>query len=219
MAAADKATLAKEGGEFVFFPNRYAHETWRSDLLAAPLWSLLGDCPRTEGRLAAFVADRAGLGAPSLPRFELPVQRFCLLPAPVVLKLGQRLGVCLNAGRLGKLIDGKLVSRIKRELGPELHDFALRRAPLITTQSDPLAPDISSDGPLLAAFERSGINFIALALGELDAGLRARFKLRLPKVYASVIDRPHGTIEPSAAWQVVRKVAREAEPEWSALLE
>ncbi len=219
MAGAATAIVQREGATFAFFPNRYVHESWRADLMAPALWSLLADCPRTEGRLAAFVIEKANLGAPSPPHFDTPAQRFCLLPASVILNLGLRLGLCLNAARLGKIIDGKLVSRLKRELGTETWEFAQRRAPLITTQTDPLAPDLASEDPLSGRLERSGINFIALSLGDLDSGLKRRFKLKLPKIYASVIDQPQGKVEAPAAWQVVRKVAREAEPEWSALLE
>jgi hypothetical protein len=218
MASAAAAALQAEGGTFVFFPNRYVHESWRGDLMAPPLWSLFADCPRTEGRVAAFVIERASLGALPPPPFDTPAQRLCLLPGPVILTLALRLGVCLNAPRLGKIIDGKMVSRFKRELGAETWEFALRRASLITMQTDPLAPDLASEAPLSERLERSGINLIALSLADLDNGLKARFKLKLPKIYASVIDRPQGEIQPVAACQIVRRVAREAEPEWSALL-
>ena len=52
------------------------------------------------------------------------------------------LGLVLNGARLAKLLDAKLVNRIRSVLGPEAYEFALRRAPLITTQTDPMAPDL-----------------------------------------------------------------------------
>ena len=219
MAEPGQALVKSEGGPFVFFPNRHAHDSWRADILAAPLWDLLAGCPRTEGRLAAFVTERAALGAPAPPRFDTPQAKFCLLPAPVLLKLAQRIGVTLNATRLGKVIEGKLVARIKRELGPETYDFALRRAPLITTATDPLAPDLAAEAPLGDLLERSGINVMGLALADLDAGLKSRFKLKLPKPHAELIATPQGGVRPDAAWRVVRKVVRETEPEWSGSLE
>ena len=105
------------------------------------------------------------------------------------------------------------------DLGGEAYDFALRRAPLITTQSDPLAPALAAETPLGEQLERSGINYIGLSLARIAPELRARFRLRLPKVHASLFDAPSGETPPEAAWQVVRKVVREVEPQWSASLE
>ena len=213
------AGLQAEGAAFVFFPNRYVHPSWREEMLQAPLWELLGANPRTEGRLAAFVTERAGLSLSAAPAFDTPQARFCLLPWPAIEKIALRIGLVLNAARFGKLIDGKLVARIRRDLGNEAYEFALRRAPLITTQTDPLAPDLAAETPLGGAIERSGINYIGLALAGVAPELRTRLRLKLPKFHAPLLDAPQGTIAPEAAWQVVRKVVRETEPRWSASLE
>lgn len=207
------------GAAFLFFPNRYIHESWRADLMPAPVWDLLADCERTEGRLASFVLNRTGLSLPAGAAFDSPQARFCLLPWDAILRIAQRTGLVLNAARFGKMIDSKLVARIRRDLGAEAYEFALRRAPLITTQSDPLAPDLAGNAPLGAELERSGINYIGLALTGVAPELRARFRLKLPKSHATVFNAPQGDTAPEAAWQVVRKVVREAEPQWSASLE
>jgi hypothetical protein len=213
------AALAKEGAAFLYFPNRYIHESWRADMMQPPVWELLAGAGRTEGRLASFVAERAGLAPPAPVGFDAPQDRFCLLPWEAVRKVAQRTGLVLNAARFGKVIDGKLVARIRRDLGGEAYEFALRRAPLITTQTDPLAPDLAAETHLGEQLERSGINYIGLALSGVAPELRARFRLRLPKVHAPLFDAPQGGTAPEAAWQVVRKVVREAEPQWSASLE
>ena len=212
-------TSAKQAAAFMLFPNRYVHETWRAEMMQEPVWQMLTASPRTEGRLAAFVADLAGLAPPASLAFETPAARFCLLPWDAILKVAERTGLVLNAARFGKVIDGKLVARIRRELGGEAYEFALRRAPLITTQSDPLAPDLAQEAPLGPALERSGINYIGLALKDVAPEFKARFRLKLPKLHAPLFDAPQGETTPEAAWQVVRKVVREAEPQWSASLE
>ena len=213
------AAMTREGAAFVFFPNRYIHESWRSEMMQQPVWQLLAGCERSEGRLAAFVSDRAALPPPAAVAFDTPQARFCLLPWSAVERIALRTGLVLNAARLGKLIDGRLVARIRRDLGDEAYDFALRRAPLITTQSDPLAPELVAETPLGEQLERSGINYIGLALARIAPDLRARFRLRLPKVHAPLFDTPTGETSPEAAWQVVRKVVREVDPQWSASLE
>jgi hypothetical protein len=213
------AALQAEGAAFVFFPNRYIHASWREEMLQEPIWELLGADPRTEGRLAAFVTERAGLSLPETIAFDSPQARFCLLPWSAIEKIARRTGLVLNAARFGKVIDGKLVARIRRDLGNEAYEFALRRAPLITTQTDPLAPDLADEAPLGAALERSGLNYIGLALPGVAPELRTRLRLKLPKVHAPLLDAPQGVITPEAAWQVVRKVVRETEPRWSASLE
>jgi hypothetical protein len=213
------AAMTKDGGAFVFFPNRYMHESWRAEIMQPPVWELLAGCERTEGRLAAFVAGRAGLSPLAAVAFDTPQARFCLLPWSAIARIAQRTGLVLNAARLGKLIDGKLVARIRRDLGGEAYEFALRRAPLITTQSDPLAPELAAETPLGEQLERSGINYIGLALARIAPDLRARFRLRLPKVHARLFDAPTGETSPEAAWQVVRKIVREVQPQWSASLE
>jgi YOP protein translocation protein YscK len=213
------AASTKQAAAFMLFPNRYVHESWRADMMQEPVWEMLTASPRTEGRLAAFVTDLAGLPPPGSLALETPAARFCLLPWDAICKIAQRTGLVLNAARFGKVIDGKLVARIKRELGGEAYEFALRRAPLITTQTDPLAPDLAADAPLGAELERSGINYIGLALKDVAPELKARFRLKLPKIHAPLFDAPQGETAPEAAWQVVRKVVREAEPQWSASLE
>ncbi|HYD06463.1 MAG TPA: SctK family type III secretion system sorting platform protein [Reyranella sp.] len=213
------AAIDPQAAQFVFFPNRYIHDSWRAGMLQEPVWALLAGCERTEGRLAAFVSEKAGLAVPAALSLDNPQARFCLLPATAILKVAQRTGLALNAARLGKLIDGKLVARLRRDLGAEAYEFALRRAPLITTQTDPLAPDLSGEAPIGAALERSGINYIGLALQGVAPELGARFRLKLPKDHAPLLETPQGDTAPEAAWQVVRKVVREAEPQWSASLE
>jgi len=213
------AAMTKEGAAFVFFPNRYLHESWRAEIMQQPVWELLAGCKRIEGRLAAFVSGRAALSPPAAHAFDAPQARFCLLPWSAIVRIAQRTGLVLNAARLGKLIDGKLVAHIRRDLGGEAYEFALRRAPLITTQSDPLAPELAADTPFGEQLERSGINYIGLALARVAPDLRARFRLRLPKVHAPLFDTPTGETSPEAAWQVVRKIVREVEPQWSASLE
>jgi hypothetical protein len=48
--------------------------------------------------------------------------------------------------------------------------------------------------------------------------LRARLALRLPKALGRFLESPEGGVAPDASWPVVRKIVREAEPEWSGLL-
>lgn len=213
------AGVNQSAAEFIFFPNRYIHESWRAGMLQEPVWAMLAACERVEGRLATFVSEQAHLTTPETLSLEQPQARFCLLPGASILKIAHRIGLVLNAARFGKLIDGKLVARLRRELGPEAYEFALRRAPLITSQTDPLPPDLAGEAPLGEALERSGINYIGLALRSVAPELRARFRLKLPKDHASLLDAPQGDTTPEAAWQVVRKVVREAEPQWSASLE
>ena len=218
---ADPANAAQqaEGAAFIFLPHRHMHESWRAAILAQPVWELLAGCPRTEGRLAAFVAQAVGLRpvAPSLAAGN-PKARFCRLPWPALRRVAAHLGLALNATRFGRIIDGKLVARLRHDIGNAAFDFALHRAPLITHDTDPLEADLEVDG-LSQQLERSGVNYIGLALADLDAGVRERFALRLPKDYASLLSAPRGRSSCNSAWNTVRRVVREAEPEWSASLE
>lgn len=213
------AALAAERVAFAFFPHRRLHSSWRDELLADPWWQLLAGSERSEGRLAAFVTERLSLGALSPDGFETPQARFCLMPGDTVLKVALRLGLALNAARLVKVIDGRLVARIRHELGAEAYEFALKRAPLITTQVDPLATPPADETALGGQLERSGINYIGLSLAALPSELRERFAIGLPKAHATYLRVPRGEVEPATAWQAVRKIVREVEPEWSALLE
>jgi hypothetical protein len=217
MAAA--SGLTAEEAAFLFYPNRYAHVSWRAELMPAAVWDLLAGSPRVEGRFAAFVIEKTGLGDPPVAALATPQARFCQLPGPAAVKVAQKVGLALNGARIARLIDAKLVGRIRSELGAEAHEFAIRRAPLLTHQLDPLAPDLAAEMPLGELFERSGVNYIGLALSPLESAVRARFRLKLPRPYASLLDSPQGDVASEAAWQVVRKVVREAEPEWSASLD
>jgi hypothetical protein len=220
MPAPTGATGQAEAAQFFLLPHRHLHDTWRAEMLPDPVWRVLADCPRTEGRLAAFVTERAGFDAlPSSLALDTPKARFCLVPWAALGNVALRLGLALNAMRFSRMIDGKLVARLRRELGSDALEFALHRGPLITQDTDPLAPDLESDGRPAELLERSGINYFGLALADLDSHLRERFKLRLPNQYAPLLAAPSGSVSPKAAWKAVRKVVREAEPEWSGLLE
>jgi len=110
------------------------------------------------------------------------------------------------------------VARIRRELPTASYDFVVRRAPLLTRSADPLSLDLSDEVPLADQLERSGVNYIAMAVDDLEEGLKARLKLKLPKRHANLLDSPRGQVGADAAWQLVLKIVREVEPECEALL-
>ena len=73
--------MTREGAAFVFFPNRYIHESWRSEMMQQPVWQLLAGCERSEGRLAAFVSDRAALPPPAAVAFDTPPSKEANAPS------------------------------------------------------------------------------------------------------------------------------------------
>ena len=79
--------MTREAAAFVFFPNRYIHESWRAEIMQQPVWDLLAGCPRTEGRLAAFVSDRAALPPPAAVAFDpsptIKSAPICKSPTPI----------------------------------------------------------------------------------------------------------------------------------------
>jgi len=216
MLAPDRIT--PEGVAFLLLPHRYLHASWRGGLMSEPVWRLLTGSPRVEGRLAAFVCHRLGLPDVSASGLTTPQARFCLLPGPSLLRIARFVGLALNSRRIARTIEGKLVGRFRRELGMEAYEFAIRRAPLITTRADPRVLDFDAETSLEEQFVQSGVNYFSLALTDLDAGLRARLALRLPKALGGLLESPEGSVAPDASWSVVRKVVREVEPEWSGLL-
>jgi hypothetical protein len=216
MLAPDR--IEAERMAFVLLPHRYLHASRRGELMPEPVWRLLAVSPRVEGRLAAFVCQRLGLPDVSASGLTTPQARFCLLPGPSLLRIARFVGLALNSRRIARMIEGKLVSRFRRELGMEAYEFAIRRAPLITTRADPRVLDFDAEMSLEEQFVQSGVNYFGLALTDLDAGLRARLALRLPKALGGLLESPEGSVAPDASWSVVRKVVREVEPEWSGLL-
>jgi hypothetical protein len=121
----------------VFFPERYIHESWRAEMMQTPVWQMLSGAERTEGRLAAFV--------PTVPA--------CIAGRPFALDdAGTRASACCRgrrsrpvraAHRTGAESRRAFGKVNRRQAGgahqgaswaPRPHEFALRRAPLITTQ-------------------------------------------------------------------------------------
>ena len=210
--------IEAEGMAFIFLPHRYLHESWRGELMSEPVWRLLAASPRVEGRLAAFVCQRLDLPAASATGFATPQARFCLLPGGALLRIALFVGLALNSRGIARMIEGKLVARFRRELGVEAYEFAIRRAPLITTRTDPRVLDFHAETSMEEQFVQSGVNYFGLALADLGGGLRARLALRLPKALGGFLESPEGGVAPDASWSVVRKIVREAEPGWSGLL-
>ena len=207
------------GAAFAFYPNLYMHESWRSGFLPDAIWEVLSQTQRTNGRLAGYISEQAKLPPPpSLDTWRHPKTRFCLLPVETIQKIAVWVALALNANSLKRLVDAPSVARIRRELPANGYEFVLRRAPLLTRATDPMSVDLTTDVPLADQLERSGINYIALALGDLDEGLKARLKLKLPKHYAGLVEAPQGQVLAYAAWQLVLKIIREVEPECEASL-
>jgi hypothetical protein len=210
--------IEAEGMAFMLLPHRYLHDSWRGELMSEPVWRLLAASPRVEGRLAAFVCQRLGLPAVSPRAFGTPQARFCLLPGDSLLRIALFVGLALNSRRVARMIEGKLVARFRHELGVEAYAFATRRAPLITTRTDPRMLDFHAETSVEEQLVQSGVNYFGLALADLGFGLRARLALRLPKTLGRFLESPEGGVAPDASWPVVRKIVREAEPEWNGLL-
>lgn len=214
----DSSALGADAA-FAFYPNRYLHESWRSMFLPDAVWEVLAEADRTEGRLARYVCERAGLPPVlSLGDLQLPKARLCLLPTDTILRVAVWVALALNANSLKRLVDAPSVARIRRELPAASYDFVVRRAPLLTRSTDPLPLDLSAEAPLAEQLERSGVNYVAMALDDVDAGVKARLKLKLPKRHADLFESQRGQVGAGAAWQLVLKIVREVEPECEASL-
>ena len=98
MAAA--SGLTAEEAAFLFFPNRYAHVSWRAELMPAAVWDMLASSPRVEGRFAAFVIEKTGLGDAPVKTLASPQARFCQLPGAAAVQVARKVGLALNGARL-----------------------------------------------------------------------------------------------------------------------
>jgi hypothetical protein len=213
------SSALKAAAAFAFYPNRYLHESWRSMFLPDAVWEVLAQAGRTEGRLARYVCGSVGLPPLlSLGSLQLPKARLCLLPPETILRVAVWVALALNAKGLKRLVDAPSVARIRRELPAASYDFVVRRAPLLTRSADLLSVDLSDEAPLADQLERSGVNYIAMAVDDLDPGVKARLKLKLPKRHADLFESSRGQVGADAAWQLVLKIVREVEPECEALL-
>lgn len=213
----DQASLRQVANEFVFFPNRYMHESWLEKGQPRKLWDLLSSSSRSEGRLVAYLAEKFGFSLDLNYRFDAVPHRFCLLPGPVLAHSAQRIGLALNARRLAAVIDREQVAHLRKELDRADYDFAVNRASLLTGQVDSRPPDLFGREPLAQSFQVSGLRFLMPLFMDAPAGVVQRMQFKLPKSQASVFDDAGMAATGESAWLLARKIIKETGPEWKSL--
>ena len=201
--------------EFAFFPHRYAHPSWTENLLPAALWRCLASSRRSEGRLAAHLAEQIGFAVGQTYDFADPRQRLWLLPGDLLLPALRRLGLALNAGGVVRTIDRQHAMRLRRELDPEDQGFVFKRAPLLVDMAAPADLDLPAEEPLPVVFERSGLAAAGGLLAEVPEGVLQRLRLKLPKHLAPHVAGAEGSIE--RAWPLARKIVKDMAPQWNGL--
>lgn len=213
----DHAAFRRIANEFVFFPNRYMHESWLEKGQARNLWEQLSSSPRSEGRLVAYLAGQFGFSLDLNYRFDTVPHRFCLLPGSVLAATVRRIGLALNAGRMAAVIDREQVAHLRRELDPEDYEFAVTRAPLLTGQTDSRPLDLFGSEPLAQSFQISGLRAVMPLFTDAPEGVVQRMRFKLPKSLASVFDDTKTAATGDPAWFLARKIIKETGPEWKSL--
>jgi type III secretion protein K len=205
--------------DFNFLPSRSLHPSWHAALFppeALPLLARSGELDaRVHRWLSAYLLQQprlaqAGFWEPT------PALSLALLAPVAMLELARRVGTALASATLRHLLAGRTAAETRLALGPELHDFALQRAPLLVTraESEAMAGQggrIEVEG-LGAAVEKLGAGALRAAWDE-EPGLWSRASLKLPQTLADSAEAAP-RLQPAACARLALRIARESIPQW-----
>ncbi len=131
--AAQKENLPYPVWEFNYKPERYVHESWVSNLPNAALLRKLitEDSSQQATRLSHHLMNQLGFNGKFYFDFKDPVTRLALWHGEDLKTLIYHVGILFFFDDIRKKITRTEVNQYRSELGAELYNFALLRAPKI----------------------------------------------------------------------------------------
>jgi hypothetical protein len=196
--------------EFILFPSRYLHSSWRTVVFPDRIESAALSPAGAHKYLSRHVATVINLPAMSTPDFNNPAWEVAMLDGELLERLVQHVGATAAGVEIRNVIDRRGIQSLIEQAGRDLYTFMLERAVLICAQ--PIGPVL----PRNAVGELDGIELHIRQLGRqllkqymdrCDSALWARARLKLAHQTAHEEDLGPGL--DSAISRIVAAVRRE----------
>ncbi|MCZ0944097.1 MAG: SctK family type III secretion system sorting platform protein [Gammaproteobacteria bacterium] len=172
--------------EFNFLPASYMDVSWwREEWMPQALFSELRQSPASLMPLSDFIVERLDLPPVLDVDYSAPGPQLALLAKEAFSRLVFSAGVVRMSPWIASILTAVDIGEIKRRIGSDLYEFALRSGRFLLRQArllgpDPPAPDCEP-GSLDEHCRMAGIQGLAAALQPQPAPLVRRVKLKLPK--------------------------------------
>ncbi|MEM8819252.1 MAG: SctK family type III secretion system sorting platform protein [Pseudomonadota bacterium] len=128
-AAAVPPGVAEAMVAFNLSPMRDMDPSWVPTLPNSSLIAHLSAVPRALSRYGHWLMAESGIAGRFIVEFS-PRARLALMSRADLQSLLLHVGVALRGNDIRREIDSKRIRATREAIGPELHDFALRMAPL-----------------------------------------------------------------------------------------
>ncbi len=172
---------------FAFLPTAYAEPSWwRDEWLPLELYERLRQSPRSQRRLSDFFLRESGLTDAWAFDLDSPHSRLALVPRRRLNRLVVLAGVTVLSPTIARTLRGQDRSRIRRSIGDEHYDFAIKRGRFLLQQTRLDVPDVGLPDFDTADEEclRLGVGCLASALQDAPAPLVRRMQLKVAKPLA-----------------------------------
>lgn len=207
--------MAEAMVRFNLSPMKEMDASWRPSLPEPELIEQVASAPRALARYGHWLMGESGIAGHYITEFS-PRARLALLPTEDLQNLLLHVGVALRGSDIRREIDRDRIRAIRDALGPELHDFALRTAPLYGE-----LPSVDVASRSLELRERCmliGTIYACDATAAADRAYRTRLCWKLPRAVAEPLltspwesrgAEPGGLLPP-----LVRRILKDRFPTW-----
>jgi len=213
--------FARALARFNLEPLADMDDSWRASLPNAELIDAVSSNARAKARCDKHLLEEAGIADRWSLDFHRPRARLALLPNSTLQSLLAHVGVALRHSDFRRELDGDRVRAARKALGPKLHEFALRTAPLYGDL--PNVNVAARDLDMLEQCMLAGAVYALDGAVGADPGYLKRLCWKLPhSVGTSLLSAAWINDQPDASPRPPRLVARilaDRFPRWLPLFE
>lgn len=198
--------------EFVLYPSRYLHPSWKPFFFTAETGTSTWSVPAAHAHLSRHIERKAGLPALEAPDISHPAWQLALLPADMLAALVRHAGVVLSGMEIRRVIGKASARQIIDQIGPSLYHFGLERAGLIFDRPLDIALPCNAQGlftELDRHLQQLGCRLLAQGFSEVEPALWSRARLKLDRGLVSAALDPLPQVSTALAFRILLATKRE----------
>lgn len=202
---------------FNLAPVTYVHDSWYEALPHGQVCQFLATQRGARRSVSQHLLENRGVTRSFYKNFDEPRARLALLETRYLEELFLYVGALLRNAEFRNELDGKRILTLRKFLGPQVLEYATKRAPFAGPVPDfPYEPE-GDNNPRLRLIQIGAVYSLSPRASAEPAYLQ-RLALKLPQRIANglLTDLPHsaGAPEDTGLPKVTRRIVREMLPKW-----
>ena len=194
-------------GRFHGQPSRFIHPDRWPDDVPQDVPEILQASSNGERRLATWIAEHWQLDSAFQHNFDVSRHRIAMLSPQQLESLILHGGAAIHADFITRNIDRATQSAYKNLLGPDVYNFALKRAGFLTGGLPKALLDVQIEsGNVAESLLHVGLQCVVTCLHDAPAELRQRVELMLPPDFPAYRDVPPTADHVDAIWTFVKRL-------------